>query len=302
MISQTFDFSVIGGDMRQVYIARKLLDAGYRVCCFSLCNSSDADASEHSHTSFHVSETLMDAVRLSHTVIAPVPLSIDGSRLNTKTGSISLDDLADCLRSGQCLFAGCIPGAFSSALSRKNISVMDFMNSEELALYNSIATAEGAVAEAICQSPRNLHGSRCLILGYGKCAKTLASLLKGLHCQVHVCARNRVQQAEAAIFSDGVYDLHQLKQALKESDFIFNTVPALLLDREMLSLVRPYACILDLASAPGGTDFAEAQRLGLSARLMPGLPGRYAPESSAEAIVDLIIHEENAIRRESLCH
>lgn len=302
MNSQTFDFAVIGGDMRQVYLARKLLDAGYRVCCFSLCSSSDADASEHSHTSFSVSETLTDAVRLSHTVIAPVPLSTDGSRLNTKTHSIPLEELADCLRSGQRLFAGCIPETFSSALSRKNVRVVDIMASEELALYNSIATAEGAVAEAICQSPRNLHGSRCLIFGYGKCAKTLTALLRGLHCRVHVYARNRVQRAEAAIFSDGTYDLHQLKQALKEADFIFNTVPALLLDREMLSFVRPSACILDLASAPGGTDFAEAQRLGLSARLLPGLPGRYAPEASAEAIAHLIIHEENAIRRESLCH
>lgn len=32
---------------------------------------------------------------------------------------------------------------------------------------NAIATAEGAICEAIKMSPYNLHGSKCLVLGYG---------------------------------------------------------------------------------------------------------------------------------------
>ena len=32
-----FDFAVIGGDMRQVYLAEYLLECGCRVCKYALC-------------------------------------------------------------------------------------------------------------------------------------------------------------------------------------------------------------------------------------------------------------------------
>ena len=71
------------------------------------------------------------------------------------------------------------------------------MKDEILTVKNSIATAEGAIAEAIQKSSRNLHGSRCLVLGYGTCGKTLVSYLTGMFCHVTVCARRPGIRAEA---------------------------------------------------------------------------------------------------------
>lgn len=279
---ENHDFAVVGGDMRQVYAARVLEDKGYRVCRYAFCCGENSASSP----------TLKEAVARAHAIIGPTPLSADRIYLNQKSGNlpVSLAELLDCLVKGQKFFAGCIPEKFAAEAARKGVKVMDFMKQEETALYNTIATAEGAVAEAIIKSPRNLHGSCCLVLGYGRCGQTLAACLKGMNCHVRVCVRNPVQMAQAAIFAEGAFGFPELKNALPEYDFIFNTVPAMILDRELLSNVKPSACIFDLASAPGGTDFEAVEELGISAWLLPGLPGRYAPASSAEEIVRFVLH------------
>ena len=49
---------------------------------------------------------------------------------------------------------------------------------------------------------------------------------------------------------------------LSAYDVILNTAPVLLLDREVLQTVREDALVIDLASRPGGVDFAAAEALG----------------------------------------
>ena len=48
-----------------------------------------------------------------------------------------------------------------------------------------------------------------------------------------------------------------------EFDIIFNTVPALVLDRSHLRHLSPETVIIDIASSPGGTDFEAAQQQGI---------------------------------------
>lgn len=275
------DFAVIGGDMRQVYAARLMKEKGYRVCGCALCCGENCAPPR----------TLKEAVGCARAVIAPVPLSADRVYLNQKGGNpaVPLEELQNCLAEGQDFFAGCIPKDFAAAAAAKGVRVFDLMEQEEIALYNTVATAEGAVAEAIGKSPRNLRGSRCLVLGYGRCGQTLAALLKGMGCIVHVCARDSVQMARAAIFADASLCFSKLEEALPGFDFIFNTVPAMVLGRKQLSCMSPSVCIFDLASAPGGTDFEAAEELGIPAWLLPGLPGRYAPASSAEEITGFVL-------------
>jgi dipicolinate synthase subunit A len=47
--------------------------------------------------------------------------------------------------------------------------------------------------------------------------------------------------------------------------------------------------VIDLASAPGGTDFNAARELGLKAELAPGLPGIVAPVTAGRIIAELIV-------------
>ena len=43
MQSKVYDFAVIGGDLRQVYLKNALLSRNYTVCEYALCRESDGD-------------------------------------------------------------------------------------------------------------------------------------------------------------------------------------------------------------------------------------------------------------------
>ena len=74
----------------------------------------------------------------------------------------------------------------------------------------------------------------------------------------------------------------------KTSDFIFNTIPAPVLTNTLLEQISPSALLLDLASAPGGFNLEKAKSMGKNAHLLLGLPGKYAPLSSAEKMMSFI--------------
>jgi dipicolinate synthase subunit A len=62
---------------------------------------------------------------------------------------------------------------------------------------------------------------------------------------------------------------------------LVNTVPAPVVTRSIIQELPRDAYILDIASMPGGTDFACAKECGIRADLVLGLPGKYAPKESA---------------------
>lgn len=284
MQSKVYDFAVIGGDLRQVYLKNALLSRNYTVCEYALCRESDGDTIDRA-------ESLVKAAASAKTILAPIPMARADGHLNHQTSQTDLtaDLLLDSLTEGQYLFAGCIPKPFLKAAWQKGVCVYDYMEDEELALYNTIATAEGAIAEAIIKSKQNLHKSKCLVLGYGRCGKTLVSLLSGFACQITVCARSSRARAEAELFAHHAVDMAEMQKTLSEYDFIFNTIPSRILLEPQLQRLGSNTVILDIASSPGGVDYQASEKLGIPAFLCPGLPGKYAPKSSAEAMAETVI-------------
>ncbi len=69
---------------------------------------------------------------------------------------------------------------------------------------------------------------------------------------------------------------------------VINTVPAPMLTAARVAGMKPDALILDLASAPGGTDFEAARAFGIRALTAPGLPGKWSPQTAAEAVRDAV--------------
>lgn len=295
MITNIYDFGIIGGDLRQVYMAQILAEQGYRVCVYGLCKeiSQDMQTNVKNGEPVLCEKSMADAVQKSGIIIAPIPMTKNKKDLNNQAGKddLGLNELAEALKEGQYFFAGCIPDGFRDKAADNGVVCCDFMKKEELALYNSIATAEGAIAEAIQKSPLNLHRNECLVLGYGKCGKTLAAYLKGMFCRVTVCARRPDVRSEASILADEVISFDDIPDNLKQYSFIFNTIPNMIMDRSLLMSVKKQAIIIDIASAPGGVDFTAAKELGIPAWLCPGLPGKYAPESSARAMTDVLMQE-----------
>ena len=135
----------------------------------------------------------------------------------------------------------------------------------------------------------------CLVTGFGRVSQALARMLLGIGAKVFVAARNPRQLEAAAKLGCQTLPLGDLAANIGPMWVIFNTVPALVLTREILKNVRSGAAIIDLASAPGGTDFAAAREFGINAVLALGLPGKVAPLTAGEILASTI---PNLIERE----
>jgi len=136
------------------------------------------------------------------------------------------------------------------------------------------------VQMAMEKLPITIHGSRCLVLGFGRTAQTLAQLLDAMHAKTTVVARNQSQLARAEAMGLHIIHISELVNCLQQPNVIFNTIPAPVITEDILARLTPATLIIDLASAPGGTDFIAAQRLGIEALLAPGLPGKVAPRTA----------------------
>ncbi|HWP50458.1 MAG TPA: dipicolinate synthase subunit DpsA [Clostridia bacterium] len=276
-MSPNCDIAVFGGDKRQVYIAQALAEKGYPVCTFQLLEAVQGGHCTELHK-------LGDMFHQCNVLIGPIPLTKNVMPAEQLTAIFSR-----LLQEEHVLIGGVMPPALAQFCKREKIACYDLMQNEKIAILNAVATAEGAIMEAIQNSVINLHGSNCLVLGYGRCARVLAEKLKGLSARVTVSARGDEALAYAQAAGMQPVHLSGIKEILPHSDFVFNTIPALILDKCCLERLNPLTVIIDIASAPGGVDYDYAGQKKLNAKLCLGLPGKIAPKISADILTDQII-------------
>ena len=276
-----YDYAVIGGDLRQVYLAEHLAYHPNRIIYYAL---------EKTPNRCTKATSLENAIRSSDCVIGPIPLCQNGSFLKqtTEENEFTLDFILNVMKPGQTFFAGCIPDIFLKEAKEKGIYVHDLMQNNTLAIYNTLATAEGAICEAIQKSPQNLHHSKCAVLGYGRCGRTLTNYLKGMSCQISVYSIDEDERSWAQPIADHAGTLQDFEESAIEFDFIFNTIPAVILKDKQLRKLKASVTIIDIASVPGGIDYEAAKRIGINASHCLALPGKYSPESCAVALKNII--------------
>lgn len=193
------------------------------------------------------------------------------------------------LRAGQYFFAGVLSDEFVAQCRKKQVTTIDFMKEESIAVYNTIATAEGTIMEAIRNKDTNLHKSKCLVLGYGRCGKAICERLKGLFADVTVASQSEEELAWAGVFGADTFSLCDLPGKVQNFEYIFNTIPTMILSEELLRNTRPDVLILDIASGEGGVCFADAERMGRKAIHCMALPGKYAPRASAYCLANYMM-------------
>jgi len=208
----------------------------------------------------------------------------------------------DLLFQGQVFLTGRISSLWRQKLLERGIKLVVSTDDDELNILNAIPTAEGVIEEAMNLLPVTLHGSHCMILGYGRCARPLALMLKGLGAKVTIAARRREALAEAKTSGYETMLINRIRSISPDTRLIVNTIPSLVLTADVLCQVPNRAVILDIASYPGGVDFIAAEKLGIKAKLLPGIPGKRAPESAgnilAQVYPGLIIAALNERREE----
>ena len=276
--------AVIGGDLRQLTLARLLKREGYHVFLYGFDKDIRLDALEFDRDK--------DFALSADIVILPVPVTFDGTTINSpySKNPMTVEEFLCGINPSALVFGGQIQPNLQKAFEENQIAYRDYLKREELSIKNAVPTAEGAIEIAIAETPITIHGSKSLVLGYGKIGKILSKMLFGLGAQTYVEAR---KYADLAMIEGHGYeplDLYSLKDRINEFDIIFNTVPSLILDREILSNVKKDALIIDLASKPGGVDFDAAKELGLRVIWALSLPGKVAPVTSGAIIKDTIMN------------
>lgn len=146
---------------------------------------------------------------------------------------------------------------------------------------NALATAEGTLAEVIRETDRTLPEMCVLVCGYGNCGKALSRLFWLCGCEVWVFSREEsLKRAE----EEGFNAFRGPKENLSMFDLILNTVPSPIFDDAFLSTLAKGAHFFQVASGLSGIPPQNLEEKGVFFHPLPGLPGRYASQSEAEAI------------------
>lgn len=276
--------AIVGGDAREVYLAEHLAEAGFFVQVFGF--------SPPGGQKILFCATPRHALSGVEAAVLPVPGVNEKGELYCpfleKPPLVGEEDFG-LLPPGAPVFVGVAGGYLKGLAGRLGLKLIELLDLDEVAVLNSIPTAEGAVWLAMEKLPVTIHGSECIVLGFGRTGQTLAGLLVAMGARTTVIARNPAQRARAYQMNCRACDFPDLPDLVGSADVIFNTVPALVVGENILARISPGALLIDLASSPGGVDFAAAGRLGVNAFLTPGLPGKVAPKTAGQILSRVVI-------------
>lgn len=277
--------AVIGGDLRIAKLAIMLANDGNEVYVYGLEKSEEIRRQKN----IIQCDTIRKAIDDVEIVIGPIPFSSNGNTINMPFSDkeITIREMMHNINAKVLIAGAILPEVYEMA-NDEYIEIIDIMKREELAVLNTIATAEGTIQVAIENTNRILHGSEVLILGFGRIGKVLARKMTGLSAKVTCAARKDEDLAWIKAYGHMATNINFLGENLSQYDIIINTVPHLILTEERMEYVKKECLLIDLASNPGGIDKKTAKDRNLKLIWALALPGKVAPVTTAEFIKDTI--------------
>jgi len=257
-----YDKSIVicGGDNRQRYMYEFMKQKGLDVSTFALYGEENPEI-----------------LKKYDVIILPVPVTKDGMNLNGLY-NIKLEDIMAFICPGQIVLGGMCNG----------IDAIDYYLDEGFQTQNAIPTAEGALQLAMENTDITINKSKCMVLGYGRIGKILSAMLKNMGADVSVCARNPKDLSMAKAFGFNVMHINYLENT-ECFDVIFNTVPNVVMDSNVLGSTRKDVLLIELASKPYGIDMEAAKKLNRNVIIASGLPGKVAPKTAGKILCDVIL-------------
>ncbi len=284
-MNKNITFLVVGGDLRQVYVAAALAEK-YKVYAAGFDNSVSLP-----EKIIAVGSILNLPEKVDY-IILPLPASQNGIFVNTPfcQNNIPLISLSTVLKDSGMVLGGRFDTAAMKIFDKYSIEAVDYFEREELNVLNAVPTAEGAIQIAMEEMATTIFGQKVLITGYGRISKVLVKTLCAMGADVTVTARKYSDLAWAEIYGCNGLHTSSLTENINDFGLIFNTVPAVILNEEILKNVNTEALIIDLASKPGGVDFDVAGKLGLKVVWALSLPGKTAPVSAGKIIASTVLN------------
>ncbi|WP_017727365.1 dipicolinic acid synthetase subunit A [Halalkalibacterium ligniniphilum] len=276
---------IMGGDARQLEIIRKLSTLDAKI---SLIGFEQLDDGFIGVTKRKVDELEWDAV---DAILLPISGTDGKGEVETifSNEKIRLTDEQVKKTPKHCiLYSGISNHYLDACVNKTKRKLVKLMERDDVAIYNSIPTAEGTVMMAIQHTDFTIHGANVAVLGLGRVGMSVARTFAVLGAKVKVAARDSHHLAR--ITEMGLIPIHtsSLITELKDVDLCINTIPAPIITANVLAEMPTHCFIIDLASKPGGTDFRYAEKRGMKALLAPGLPGIVAPKTAGKILADVL--------------
>lgn len=276
-------FAIIGGDLRLVKLAQILQKENNLIYVFGLEKSKELG----NYSNIKIKKDLVQTLENTEIIISSIPFSRDKQTINMplSDNKIKIDELMNLIKD-KTLIAGTISNDIYEKY--KDVKIIDIMKNEKLAILNTIATAEGAIKEIIENTQINIHGSKIMILGFGRIGKTLAKKLDGLSAKVTVVSKEDEELAWAEAYGYINIELNKIKNIIKNYDIIVNTIPSIILQGSILKEINKNVLLLDLASGDGGINKKEADENNLNLIKSLGIPGKISPIATAKILKEAI--------------
>ncbi|MBM7598858.1 dipicolinate synthase subunit A [Virgibacillus halotolerans] len=283
-MSDNLNILIMGGDARYLEVIRKLSN---EVAKLYLIGYDQLTFDEK-----HVKQTTMETVDFGiiDAIILPVAGTNEDGKIETMYSDEVISLTEDVVRQtpNHCTIYTGNANAYLKNITHDKQLVALFYR-DDLAVYNSIPTAEGALKLIMEQTDVTVHGSNVMILGFGRVGKTVVNLFSSVGANVRVAVRKSADIARVTEMGLTPVKLEKLEQEIVGMDTVINTIPHPVIDADIIAAMETSTLIVDIASAPGGTDFAFAKTHGIKAMHALGLPGKTAPKSAGRIIGNVLL-------------
>lgn len=269
--------ALIGGDARQLEVIRKFseLDASVQLIGF--------DNLKYAFNGITKSSLNVEMLHAMDAIILPPVGTDDKGYVESifSTNELILgDEHIAALPKHAKVYTGMAKDFLKVLCSDHGIELIELFARDDVAIFNSIPTAEGALMMAIQNTDFTIHGSQCMVLGLGRTGTTLARTLQALGAHIKMGVLKPEQFARAWEMGFEPFYTTELSHQVTNIDLLFNTIPSMIVTAQIIANIPNRALIIDLASKPGGIDFRFAEKRGIKAILAPGLPGIVAPRTA----------------------
>ncbi len=275
--------AVLGGALREKVVAARLQEEGFPVSVCAVEGMNDiAEA------------TVCDCVKDANVLILPVASNDESGKIFAPATAESLyfgEEEMRLLAEDAVIYCGVASLMLKTAAKRLNHKLIEVMDLDEVAVPNGALTAEGTLYLAMARFPVSVSELNVAVFGYGRVGKATAQLFRALKAKVVVFSRNKKEIAEGRGRHIDMRFYNGVPAVLAKADLVINTVPAIIVNEQMMRHMSKDVLLIDLAAAPGGVDTKAANEKGLEVLNAPGIPGKYAPISAGQILADFFVKE-----------
>lgn len=286
---------IIGGDERYLEVIKKVSGAAAIVHLIGYDQLTFVEKNIKQTTMETVDFGIIDAI------ILPVAGTKDDGKIEATYSDEAICLTKDMIRQtpAHCTIYTGNANDYLKNITREKQLVALFYR-DDLAIYNSIPTAEGALKLVMEQTDVTVHGSNVMILGFGRVGKSVVNLFSSVGANVRVAVRKSANIARVTEMGLTPVKLEKLEQEIVGMDTVINTIPHPVIHADIIVAMEKSTLIVDIASAPGGTDFAFAKTHGIKTLHALGLPGKTAPKSAGRIIGGVLLELLRKQKKESM--